>query len=458
MFDARVAELEALAQQQGLNFFPTSFEIVPHDIMTEIAAYGLPTRARHWSYGKVYQSQRLYGTMGLSKIYEIVLNSDPCLAFLLDTNPEIANLLVAAHVFGHVDFFKNNVLFAPTNRNMVNDAMAHALRIDGYIERYGLETVEHLMDIGFALDRHIDPHQGVTRQPYPQRQVVEKERVAQPYDDLFNTASTSVTYEVVGERIPTHPEHDLLWFLSTYATLEPWQQDVLHIIREESYYFYPQFLTKILNEGWASYWHAELFHQYGEVSPGEMIEFACLHAGVVNPGGRFSINPYYLGYSILVDIEKRWDALYAAGTSPMTGRQKLFEVRRTEDDISFLRNYLTIELIEKLALFTYGRPCTHPPGQHCAQCEHVVLTSREHEAILEMLLAPRYNYGVPRIVVRDVVNNALYLEHLDRTTTFLERRFAAQTLAYIAELWKHPVYLLTSDEHGKEVSLTGQAT
>ena len=458
MFEARVAELEALAQQQGLDFFPTSFEIVPPDIMTEIAAYGLPTRARHWSYGKVYQSQRLYGTMGLSKIYEIVLNSNPGLAFLLDTNPEIANLLVAAHVFGHVDFFKNNVLFAPTNRNMINDAMAHALRIDGYIERYGLETVEHLMDIGFALDRHIDPHQGVTRQPYPQRQVVEKERIAQPYDDLFNTASTSVTYEVVGERIPPHPEHDLLWFLSTYATLEPWQQDVLHIIREESYYFYPQFLTKILNEGWASYWHAELFHQYGEVSPEEMIEFACLHAGVVNPGGRFSINPYYLGYSILVDIEKRWDALYAAGTSPMTGRQKLFEVRRTEDDISFLRNYLTIELIEKLKLFTYGRPCTHPPGQHCAQCEHVVITSREHEAILEMLLAPRYNYGVPRIVVRDVLNNALYLEHLDRTTTFLERRFAAQTLAYIAELWKHPVYLLTGDEHGKEVSLTGQAT
>ena len=135
--------------------------------MTEVAAYGLPTRARHWSYGKVYQSQRLYGTMGLSKIYEIVLNSNPCLAFLLDTNPEIANLLVAAHVFGHVDFFKNNVLFTPTNRNMINDAVAHALRIDGYIERYGLETVEHLMDIGFALDRHIDPHQGVIRQPYP---------------------------------------------------------------------------------------------------------------------------------------------------------------------------------------------------------------------------------------------------------------------------------------------------
>jgi len=458
MFEERVAELEALARQQGLDFFPTSFEVVPQDIMTEVAAYGLPTRARHWSYGKVYQSQRLYGTMGLSKIYEIVLNSDPGLAFLLDTNPEVANLLVAAHVFGHVDFFKNNLLFAPTNRNMINDAVAHALRIDGYIERYGLETVEHLMDIGFALDRHIDPHTGVTRQPYPQRQVVEKERLSQPYDDLFNAAAPSITYEVVGERLPPHPEHDLLWFLTTYAKLEPWQQDVLQIIREESYYFYPQFLTKIMNEGWASYWHAELFHQYGGVSPGEMIEFARLHAGVVNPGGRFSINPYYLGYSILVDIEKRWDEKHAAGESAVTGRQKLFEVRRTEDDISFLRNYLTIELVQKLELFAYGSSCTHPPGQRCKACEQVVITSRERDAVVEALVVPRYNYGVPSIVVYDVVNNALYLEHVDRDTTFLDRRYATQTLAYITELWKQPVYLKTNDDHGKEVSLTAKAS
>jgi stage V sporulation protein R len=233
---------------------------------------------------------------------------------------------------------------------------------------------------------------------------------------------------------------------------------VLQIIREESYYFYPQFLTKIMNEGWASYWHAELFHQYGGVSPEEMIEFARLHAGVVNPGGRFGINPYYLGYSILVDIEKRWDEKHAAGESAVTGRQKLFEVRRTEDDISFLRNYLTIELVQKLELFTYGNSCTHPPGQRCKACEQVVITSRERDAVVEALVVPRYNYGVPSIVVYDVVNNALYLEHVDRDTTFLDRRFATQTLAYITELWKHPVYLKTNDEHGKEVSLTAKAS
>ena len=138
MFEARVAELETLARDQGLDFFPVSFEVVPQDIMTEVAAYGLPTRARHWSYGKVYQHQHLYGTMGLSKIYEMVLNSDPGLAFLLDTNPEIANLLVAAHVFGHVDCFINNLCCADTHRRMVHNAVAQALRIDPYIERDGL--------------------------------------------------------------------------------------------------------------------------------------------------------------------------------------------------------------------------------------------------------------------------------------------------------------------------------
>ena len=256
--------------------------------------------------------------------------------------------------------------------------------------------------------------------------------------------------------VPPHPECDLLWFLITYAPLEAWQRDVLQIIREESYYFYPQFHTKIMNEGWASYWHAELFHLYDGVSPDEMIEFARLHAGVVNPGGRYAINPYYLGYTILVDIEKRWDQMHAAGETPLTGREKLFEVRRTEDDLSFLRNYLTPELVQRLNLFAYGSNCNHPPGKQCPQCQTVVITARERDAVVEALLAPRYNYGVPRIVIQEVVNNTLCLEHLDRATTFLDRQYANNTLMYMAELWKHPVNILTHDEDGHETILTAR--
>ena len=128
MENPRYEELRDIARQLGLDFFDVIFEVVPQDIMSEVAAYGLPTRARHWSYGKVYNRQRVHGQMGLSKIYEIVLNNDPGYAFLLDTNPEIANLLVVAHVYAHVDFFKQNLYFATTNRNMVNTAVDHALR------------------------------------------------------------------------------------------------------------------------------------------------------------------------------------------------------------------------------------------------------------------------------------------------------------------------------------------
>jgi len=467
-FGNRLGELEALAREQGLDFFPVNFEIVPFDFMTEVAAYGLPTRARHWSYGKVYGSQHLYGTMGLSKIYEIVLNNDPGIAFLLDTNPEIANLLVGAHVFGHVDFFKNNGLFTNTNRRMVNDAVAHALRVDNYIERYGLDTVEHLMDIGFGLDRHIDAHAGVHRDLYPARKIVEKEQKDLPYADIIGDKKQSVTYVVEGDKLPPHPERDLLWFLINYAKIEDWQKDVLGIMREESYYFYPQFLTKILNEGWASYWHAELFYQWKGVTADEYIEFARLHAGVVNAGGRFNLNPYFLGYKILVDIEQQWDKKRKEwleeqakdkkpeGPLPLTGREKLFEVRRTEDDISLIRNYLTRELTEELMMFTYGEKQPGGAAKPAVKDAQIILTSRDHEAVISSLVEPRYNYGVPQIFVRDVVQNALYLEHVNRTTSFLDRPFASQTLAYIVELWKHPVYLLTCDEHGKEISLTGK--
>src|SRR6266850_1383433 len=258
MENTRFNELRELARRLGLDFFEVMFEVIPQDIMSEIAAYGLPTRAGHWSYGKVYNRQRVHGQMGLSKIYEIVLNNAPAYAFLLDTNSEIANLLVAAHVYAHCDFFKQNVYFAPTNRNMVNGAVEHALRIDEYIDRYGLDRVERVMDIAFAVDRHIDFHKGLVRKPYPTRQVIERERKTQTYADIFGEEDFALTKVVVGDVMPPHPEKDLLWFLAQYAPIEPWERDVLEIIRAESYYFYPQFETKILNEGWATYWHAEI--------------------------------------------------------------------------------------------------------------------------------------------------------------------------------------------------------
>jgi stage V sporulation protein R len=461
MESQRFLELRELARQLGLDFFEVIFEVVPQDIMAEIAAYGLPTRARHWSYGKVYNRQRVHGQMGLSKIYEIVLNNDPAYAFLLDSNSEIANLLVAAHVYAHCDFFKQNVYFSPTNRNMVNVAVEHALRIDEYIDRYGLDRVERVMDIAFAVDRHLDVHKGIVRKPYPTRQVIERERRPQPYADLFGEEEFALTKAVVGDHLPPHPEKDLLWFFAQYAPVEPWERDVLEIIREESYYFYPQFETKILNEGWATYWHAEILQQYAGLSPSETIDFGVLHAGVVHPGHPMSINPYYLGYRLLVDIERRWDQLYATGNASITGRQKLFEIRAQENDISFLANYLTQELADELELFAYGYACEHGPQSQkkCQKCGESAIQSRQIEDVIYSLVAPRYNYGAPRIVITRVnEDGSLLLEHERSDLGTLDRTYGEKTLGYLYELWKKPVHLKTFGSQHEATTLTYTAS
>ncbi|MCL4487929.1 MAG: SpoVR family protein [Chloroflexi bacterium] len=439
MFEDRLIEIEKLAQAAGLKPFDTYFEVIPLDIMHEIAAYGLPTRAQHWSYGKVYNHHKIHGEMGLSKIYEIVLNNDPCYAFLLDTNDEIENLLVGAHVLAHSDFFRNNVYFDGTNRNMVNEAVDHARRIDEYIERYGLERVEHLMDMGFALDRHLDSHKGLNRKRYPGREVVEKEVVRGAYADLFGEDGLSLGTAVIGEKLPPHAEKDVLWFLANYAPVEEWEKDVLEIIREEAYYFFPQFETKVLNEGWASFWHAELLNRYVDLSPKETIEFARLHAGVVTPGSPLQLNPYYLGYKILVDIKERWDASYAAGEAKLDGWGKLFEVRATENDISFLSNYLTPELAGELKLLTYGYA-----DEEDADEEDIEIKSREYDEIIRQLLAPRYNYGAPKIVITEVERGELHLRHEKGSLGDLDQRYAEKTLGYLYELWKAPIYLETT--------------
>lgn len=434
MFEQRLAGIEKLARDAGLKPVSTYFEVIPLDIMHEIAAYGLPTRAQHWSYGKVYNHHKIHGEMGLSKIYEIVLNNDPCYAFLLDSNDEIENVLVAAHVLGHSDFFRNNVYFDGTNRNMVNEAVDHAQRIDEYIEKHSLERVEHVMDIGFALDRHIDSHKGLDRRRYPDRQVIERE-VAQPaYADLFGEERLSMVTEVIGDKLPPHPEKDLLWFLANYAPIEPWEKDILEIIREESYYFFPQFETKVLNEGWASYWHAEILNRYGDLTPRETIEFAKLHSAVVQPGSAVQLNPYYLGYRILVDIQSRWDDMFAAGESKIDGTAKLFEVRATENDISFLSNYLTKDLAAKLKLFTYGYTDEDDDDE-----KDIEIKSREYDDVIRQILAPRYNYGAPKIIITEVQKGELHLQHEKGSLGDLDLRYAEKTLEYIFELWKNPV-------------------
>ena len=252
VLEERVKILEQEARDIGVDFYPINYEVVPQETMLEIMSYGLPTRARHWSYGQSYEYQKMQGEMGFSKVYEVILNNDPSYAFLLDTNSDIINSLVIAHVIGHSSYFKTNYLFKKTDNKMVYHAAERAQRIEEYIEKHGLKSVERIMDIGFALDKHIDWHKGSFRKPYeksPRRfETIKKDE----HSDILDAKTLSKKEVKQNNKFPPNPEFDIIWFLTQYSrVLEPWQKDILEIIREESYYFYPQYMTKVSNEGFA---------------------------------------------------------------------------------------------------------------------------------------------------------------------------------------------------------------
>ncbi len=410
----RFIEIEKLAKGAGLDPYDVHFFQVPASIIYEVASYGLPTRYSHWSFGRVYQHQKTQGEMGMSKIYELILNNDPSYAFLDKNNTDTINLLVAAHCYAHSDFFKNNVMFRECGETqMVDRARMHADFVDGCRRDFGDEEVDKWLDIALSLERHIDVHKGLNRKPYPKRHVEYKKRPTTEWEDVVHIAEDIpplMEKTIKGLHIPPAPERDLLWFLSEYSSMESWQKRIFEIVRRESYYFYPQFRTKVMNEGWASYWHAELMRQYAYGSSNdygvkdikypltseEHMEFASHHEKVVQPGPKIPLkvkapdpsgkmikqwnphvianphlfraatrlNPYYVGFRIFRDIKERWDEYYKEGVMldewdneiPVTidGNQKIRQVMMEEDDVSFFRNYLTDELCDDLHLFGYG--------------------------------------------------------------------------------------------------------
>jgi stage V sporulation protein R len=269
---AELQEMEAtileLARAEGLDFPEVRFVMLDFSQMNQVAAYdGFPSRYPHWRFGMEYERLRKSYAYGLHRIYEMVINTDPCYAYLLSSNLPIDQKLVMAHVYGHADFFKNNLWFAHTNRRMLDDTANHATRIRRYVDKFGLEEVETLIDRCLSLDNLIDLHgPGILRQP---SRVEEKS-----HGDEQNTGRLPSDKEYMDayinppayleslrqqqkqeqqkeKKFPANPQRDLLLFLLDYAPLETWQQDVLSIVREEAYYFAPQRQTKIMNEGWA---------------------------------------------------------------------------------------------------------------------------------------------------------------------------------------------------------------
>jgi stage V sporulation protein R len=267
-------EIEGYARDFGLDFYETIFEVVDADDLNEIAAYGgFPTRYPHWSFGMQYEELKKGYEYGLSKIYEMVINNDPCYAYLMRCNHTVDQKLVMAHVYGHCDFFKNNAYFGHTTRKMMDEIANHAARIRRYVERFGEDEVETFMDKCMSIDDLIDIHSVAIKRrddsskyDFPSATGEEKPEddksprfkakgymadyinpriAAKPEEDEAAKAAARVAH------FPERPEKDVLLFLIEHAPMKAWQRDVLSIVRDEAYYFYPQAQTKIINEGWA---------------------------------------------------------------------------------------------------------------------------------------------------------------------------------------------------------------
>ena len=465
------SEIEEYARGYGLNFFDVIFEVLDWEEINEIAAYGgYPARYPHWRFGMEYHALSKSYAYGLSKIYEMVINNDPCYAYLLAANHTVDQKLVMAHVYAHADFFKNNYSFAHTNRKMVDEMANHAARIRRYMETYGESEVENFLDVCLSLDNLIDynaPY--IRRRRWDEDGAVDRDDpanrrrpgrlAAKEYMDDYINPGPALEAEArrleeqrqQEEHFPNRPENDVLLFLLLHAPLKNWQRDVLGIIREEAYYFAPQGRTKIMNEGWASYWHSTIMTERA-LKDSEVIDYADHHSGTVatHPG---RLNPYKLGLELFRDIEERWnkgqhgaeweacddfEARRQWDTGEGRGREQVFRVRQLYNDVTFIDEFLTPEFCHEHRLFVY---------KYDEDSDQYRITDREFARIKESLLFQLTNFGQPWIYVKDgnFLNRGEMLLWHRYEGVPLRLDYAHEVLENLQMTWKRPVHLETVD-------------
>ncbi|KKB74831.1 MULTISPECIES: SpoVR family protein [Bacillus] len=436
-----IEEITEIAKGFGLDFYPMRYEICPAEIIYTFGAYGMPTRYSHWSFGKQFHKMKLHYDFGLSKIYELVINSDPCYAFLLDSNSLVQNKLIVAHVLAHCDFFKNNCRFQNTKRDMVESMAATAERIKHYETIHGAKEVEAFLDAVLAIEEHIDPSLVRPKLSWSidDEDDEEEERSSSPYDDLWelDRKEPKQNKKKAKKKFPPKSEKDILLFIEEHSReLEPWQRDILTMMREEMLYFWPQLETKIMNEGWASYWHQRIMREL-DLTSSEALEFAKLNADVVQPS-KTGINPYYLGLKIFEDIEERYnnptEEMKKMGVQPDSGREKIFEVREIESDISFIRNYLTKDLVRREDLYLFQK-----------QGRDYKIVDKDWKSVRDQLVSMRVNGGFPYLTVEDgdyMKNYELYIKHWYEGIE-LDLKYLEKVLPYLHQLWGRSVHVET---------------
>ncbi len=471
-------EIEGYAKDYNLDFFNVIFEVLDWNQLNEVASYGgFPNRYPHWRFGMTYEELSKSYAYGLSKIYEMVINNNPCYAYLLYSNSIVDQKLVMAHVYGHADFFKNNFFFQDTNRKMMDEMANHKSHIMRYIDKYGRDLVEDFIDACLSLDSLIDyqiiglgnqpktcdnEDSSITKlkasKPYMERYVNPKEFIQTQHEWLQESSKQN-------ERIPATPQRDILQFLLEHAPLENWQHDILSIIREEAYYFAPQIMTKVMNEGWSVFWHSRIMTEKA-LKTSELIDYADHHSGTLStaPG---KLNPYKLGFELFKDIEDRWnkgkfgkefqecDSMLEKKNWDQKlglGLEKIFEVRKLYNDITFIDEFLTDEFCQKNKLFVYAFDLSS---------EELKVANKSFESIKQKLLFQLTNSGYPIIEIIDAnyKNQAELLLKHSHDGIDLRQDYAFETLNSLQKIWKRPVHIKTVVEGvPKILSFDGHAS
>ncbi len=442
-----------LVERFGLDPYSQEFEVCDHEDMLSYMVYsGMPAHYPHWSYGKNFEKLKTlydYGVSGLP--YEMVINSNPAIAYLMRDNSLALQVLTIAHVYGHNDFFKNNFTFKSTRAQYTIESFkSHATRVRHYVEdpSIGLENVEALLDAAHALSLQCRRNLAIKKPSASEERQLKLDE-AKPSADPFSAVHRRrERIEPDLEKVPLFPDEDLLIFIRDHNPhLAEWEKDLLTIVHEQAQYFVPQIETKIMNEGWASFWHKRILEALD--LPQELhLEFIVRHTQVLRPSPG-SLNPYHVGMKVWENIEKRWNDPSKAdidefGPRKKTANAKLFEVREVERDASFLRRYLTEELIRELNLFEYK-------NRGNDQVVSRVADQDNWRQIKDTLIQNVGTGSIPVIKVEDADynnNRTLLLKHAHDGRD-LQLDYAEKTLQYIRQLWGHDVAMETVIDNNK---------
>lgn len=461
----------AEAQTLGLAPPETLFHLVQSEEMYDIAARGLPGRYSHYQFGRAYEQQKADYDRGRNRIYELVVNTRPVHAYLLDGNSLVAQLLVIAHVLGHAVVFEHSKYFGPADKNILSRVRSATKRIDRYIGEHGRTAVEDFIDACEALEYQRSFDQ-LAKPAVPHDPVWEQK----PFDVLFpqDTARRRAEYEAERARFktafPKVPQRDILAFVEQHARgLEDWQRDVISIVRTEMSYFVPQMRTQVLNEGVAVTWHNTILQRLmardERFTTDDFMEFQSMNAAVLHPkldpqrlpDGRVlvrcaGVNPYLLGWHTFAEVERictdptdaereKWPD-WAGRADPVEKRCELIQVY---DDAALIAEFLSPRLCELARL--YVNPRTP------AELTDLRVSEEEFKQVRAELVHQKTTMGVPVIEIVDADRKGrgeLWLEHR-HDGIGLDEEYAKGTLSHLARLWRRPVVVKSIDRAANDV-------